>query len=146
MRLAEGDKVVLATVLRDEESLFLASQSGHVIHFPLSEVNVLSGAGKGVMGMKLGKGEKARRDFEAALRIEAFHRFEQTDQRHLQQVVVALSASPETTRDGFRESDVHLDQAVAKVAIVGAAVLREELGPLSSLVGGAGHLSAGASA
>src|SRR5207245_11616678 len=96
--------------------------------------------------LALDRGRREAREREAALRIEAFHRFEQTDQRHLQQVVVALSASPETTRDGFRESDVHLDQAVAKVAIVGAAVLREELGPLSSLVGGAGHLSAGASA
>jgi DNA gyrase subunit A len=53
VRLAEGDKVVMATVLKDEESLFLASQSGHVIHFDLKEVNVLTGIGKGVMGIKL---------------------------------------------------------------------------------------------
>ncbi len=57
VRLEEGDKVVLATVLRDEESLFLASQSGHVIHFPLTEINILSGAGKGVMGIKLADGD-----------------------------------------------------------------------------------------
>jgi DNA gyrase subunit A len=57
VRLAERDKVVMATVLKDEESLFLASESGHVIHFPLSEVNVLSGIGKGVMGIKLGKND-----------------------------------------------------------------------------------------
>ncbi len=57
VRLAEGDKVVTATVLKDEESLFLATQEGHVIHFPLSEVNVLSGVGKGVMGIKLAKGD-----------------------------------------------------------------------------------------
>jgi DNA gyrase subunit A len=55
VRLEEGDKVVMATVLRDEESVFLASQSGHVIHFPLSEINVLSGVGKGVIGIKLHK-------------------------------------------------------------------------------------------
>jgi DNA gyrase subunit A len=53
VRLEEGDKVVMATVLRDEESLFLASASGHVIHFALSEINVLSGVGKGVIGIKL---------------------------------------------------------------------------------------------
>jgi DNA gyrase subunit A len=46
---------VLATVPRDEESLFLASRAGHVVHFPLAEVNVLSGIGKGVIGIKLGK-------------------------------------------------------------------------------------------
>ncbi len=55
VRLSEGDKVVMVAVLRDEESLFLASQSGHVIHFPISEINILSGAGKGVIGIKLEK-------------------------------------------------------------------------------------------
>src|SRR5262249_27249493 len=55
VRLEEGDKVVMAAVLRDEESIFLASQSGHVIHFPLEEINILSGVGKGVIGIKLHK-------------------------------------------------------------------------------------------
>ena len=55
VRLSEGDKVVMVAVLRDEESLFLASQSGHIIHFPISEINILSGAGKGVIGIKLDK-------------------------------------------------------------------------------------------
>jgi DNA gyrase subunit A len=55
VRLSEGDRVVLATVPRDEESMFLASRAGHVVHFPLAEVNVLSGIGKGVIGIKLGK-------------------------------------------------------------------------------------------
>jgi len=53
MRLDEGDRVVLATVVTDQPSLFLASADGHVIHFPIKEINVLSGAGKGVMGIKL---------------------------------------------------------------------------------------------
>jgi DNA gyrase subunit A len=57
VRLADGDRVVLATVLRDETSLYLASASGHVIHFPVAEINVLSGAGKGVMGIKLEEGD-----------------------------------------------------------------------------------------
>jgi DNA gyrase subunit A len=56
-RLGEGDKVVLATVVQDEEGLFLASAHGHVIHFPLREVNVLAGAGKGVLGIKLQAGD-----------------------------------------------------------------------------------------
>jgi DNA gyrase subunit A len=56
-RLAGGDKVAMAAVLKDEESLFLASESGHVIHFPLTEVNVLSGVGKGVIGIKLAEGD-----------------------------------------------------------------------------------------
>jgi DNA gyrase subunit A len=57
VKLNDGDKVVLARVLADEESLMLASTSGHIIHFPLEEVNVLSGVGKGVMGIKLEDGD-----------------------------------------------------------------------------------------
>ncbi len=54
VKLNEGDKVVLATVLRgDEETIYLASREGHVIHFAVEEINVLSGVGKGVMGIKL---------------------------------------------------------------------------------------------
>src|SRR5439155_14869086 len=58
VRLADGDRVVLATVPRDEESMFLASREGHVIHFPITEVNVLAGVGKGVIGIKLGKNDE----------------------------------------------------------------------------------------
>jgi DNA gyrase subunit A len=52
-RLNAGDRVVLVAVVMDEESLFLASASGHVIHFPIEQINILSGAGKGVIGIKL---------------------------------------------------------------------------------------------
>ncbi|HEY7312642.1 MAG TPA: DNA topoisomerase IV subunit A [Gemmataceae bacterium] len=55
VRLAEGDKVVLATMTKPEHrSLFLASADGHVLHFALEEVNILAGVGKGVIGIKLG--------------------------------------------------------------------------------------------
>jgi DNA gyrase subunit A len=56
-RLNDGDRVMLATLLRDEESIFLASQGGHVIHFPVEQINILASAGKGVMGIKLEKGD-----------------------------------------------------------------------------------------
>jgi DNA gyrase subunit A len=52
-RLNEGDRVVLAAVIKDEESIFLASAQGHVIHFPIEQINILAGVGKGVMGIKL---------------------------------------------------------------------------------------------
>ena len=52
-RLNEGDRVVLANVLRDEKTIMLASKDGHVIHFPIEEINILAGVGKGVMGIKL---------------------------------------------------------------------------------------------
>jgi DNA gyrase subunit A len=57
VRLSGGEKVVLATVPGGEDSMFLASRDGHVVHFPLEEVNVLAGTGKGVIGIKLGKGD-----------------------------------------------------------------------------------------
>jgi DNA gyrase subunit A len=57
VRLNDADRVVLATVLKDEESLFLASASGHVLHFPVEQINILAGAGKGVIGIKLGEGD-----------------------------------------------------------------------------------------
>lgn len=53
MRLYDGDRVVLADVIGDETSVFLASAEGHVIHFEIDEVPVLSSAGKGVLGIKL---------------------------------------------------------------------------------------------
>jgi DNA gyrase subunit A len=56
-RLAEGDKVVQVNVLRDEPSVVLATATGRVIHFATDEVNILSGAGKGVMGIKLEDGD-----------------------------------------------------------------------------------------
>ena len=57
VRLADGDKVVMVTIPRDETGVMLASTNGRVIHFALDEVNVLSGVGKGVMGIKLDDGD-----------------------------------------------------------------------------------------
>src|SRR5262249_34295452 len=53
----EGDRVVMATVVRDEATIFLASVSGHVIYFPIDQINILSGVGKGVIGIKLEEGD-----------------------------------------------------------------------------------------
>ncbi|MCS6976738.1 MAG: DNA topoisomerase IV subunit A [Gemmatales bacterium] len=58
VRLGEGDKVVFVQLQRDERSIFLASESGHVIHFPLDQINILSGVGKGVVGIKLDDGDR----------------------------------------------------------------------------------------
>jgi DNA gyrase subunit A len=58
VRLNDGDRVVMATLLHgDEETIYLASASGHVIHFAVEEINVLAGVGKGVMGIKLADGD-----------------------------------------------------------------------------------------
>lgn len=58
IKLNEGDRVVLATVLTGQEkSIFLVSAGGHVLHFPVEEINILSGIGKGVIGIKLEDGD-----------------------------------------------------------------------------------------
>src|SRR5262249_49990490 len=57
VRLNEGDKVVFVRLVGDHRSIFLASATGHVIHFPVEEINILSGVGKGVMGIKLEDGD-----------------------------------------------------------------------------------------
>ena len=59
VKLNAGDKVVMtAILLGDEESIFLASADGHIIHFRLDEINILSGVGKGVIGIKLDDDDK----------------------------------------------------------------------------------------
>lgn len=57
IRLNEGDRVVMVCVPREEETMMLATASGRIIHFPINEVNVLQGVGKGVMGIKLDDGD-----------------------------------------------------------------------------------------
>lgn len=53
-RLNDGDKVVLAAIALPEfKSIILCSVEGRVIHFPISEIPVLTGVGKGVIGIKL---------------------------------------------------------------------------------------------
>ena len=57
VKLEAGDKVVMARLIRDETGVMLASKLGRLIHFPLAEVNVLAGVGKGVVGIKLEQGD-----------------------------------------------------------------------------------------
>jgi DNA gyrase subunit A len=53
IRLNEDDRVVMVDVITDQQTMFLVSQKGHVLHFPVAEINVISSAGKGVLGIKL---------------------------------------------------------------------------------------------
>lgn len=54
VKLNDGDRVVMAKVLTgEEESIILCSAGGHVLHFAIDDINILSGVGKGVIGIKL---------------------------------------------------------------------------------------------
>lgn len=74
VRLGDGDKVVMAMVPHgDEETIYLASANGHVIHFHIGDINVLSGVGKGVMGIKLVDGDTCLGGALMSGRFDKFH-------------------------------------------------------------------------
>ena len=52
-RPAEGDRVVWVELVRDATSLFVATKQARVIHFSIEDVPILSGAGRGVRGIKM---------------------------------------------------------------------------------------------
>lgn len=56
-RLGEGDEVVFVGETRDGDHVAAVSHSGHALICNAEEINVLGGAGKGVMLMKLEKGD-----------------------------------------------------------------------------------------
>ena len=58
VKLGDDDKVVLVRIVTNEPGLILAATSGHVVHFALDQVSVLSGVGKGVIGIKLDDSER----------------------------------------------------------------------------------------
>ena len=53
VKLDDGDKAVLVKLVGGETGVMLASAGGHLIHFSIDSVNVVSGAAKGVIGIKL---------------------------------------------------------------------------------------------
>lgn len=52
-RVAEGDRVIAVARVVEQTSVFLASKQAKLLHFAIEDVPVLSGAGKGVRGMRL---------------------------------------------------------------------------------------------
>lgn len=58
MRPPKGDEVVSAEVAAGDENVCMASRSGNVLIFPVSQIPIVKGAGKGVIGMRLGKGDR----------------------------------------------------------------------------------------
>lgn len=52
-RLVDNDRVVWVELVREATSVFVATQQARIIHFAMDEVPILSGAGKGVRGIKL---------------------------------------------------------------------------------------------
>lgn len=57
-RLATGDRVVSVQLVREQASVYLISRQAKLIHFAMEDVAILSGAGKGVRGLKLDAGDE----------------------------------------------------------------------------------------
>jgi DNA gyrase subunit A len=57
-KLIEGDRVVDIQLVDAATTMILATEQARILHFSISEVPVLNGAGKGVRGMKLETGDK----------------------------------------------------------------------------------------
>ena len=57
VKLEAGDKAVFVQLLGSEQGIMLATKRGRVIHFAVDEANVLTGVGKGVVGIKLDGGD-----------------------------------------------------------------------------------------
>jgi DNA gyrase subunit A len=56
-RVDEGDKVVMVQLIGEQTSAMLASRGGHIIQFPVDDVNILAGPGRGVKGIDLDDGD-----------------------------------------------------------------------------------------
>ncbi|MFO0825851.1 MAG: DNA topoisomerase (ATP-hydrolyzing) [Gemmataceae bacterium] len=56
VKLDASDRVVMAKLVGDETGVMLAARSGHLIHFPVDEVSILAGVGRGVVGIKMDEG------------------------------------------------------------------------------------------
>ncbi|MBL8112256.1 MAG: DNA topoisomerase 4 subunit A [Acidobacteria bacterium] len=54
----EGDEVVFVGLVNEKDVVAMATEEGRALLFPASEVPVLSGPGKGVIGMKLEEGDR----------------------------------------------------------------------------------------
>ncbi len=57
-RLRERDSVVFVELVKDAETVFLATRDARVTHFKIDDVPILGGPGKGVRGIKLASNDE----------------------------------------------------------------------------------------
>ncbi|MCA9012101.1 MAG: DNA topoisomerase IV subunit A [Planctomycetaceae bacterium] len=56
-RLGKADQVAYVALVRDAQTMFIASRKARILHFSIDDVPVLGSAGKGVRGIKLEAGD-----------------------------------------------------------------------------------------
>ena len=57
-RLRSGDRVVFVAPVVEAKTMFIATKNARVLHFLIKEVPILTAAGKGVIGIRLEKGDE----------------------------------------------------------------------------------------
>jgi DNA gyrase subunit A len=72
-RLREGDSVVFVELVRDCETVFLATRDARVIHFKIDDVPILGGPGKGVRGIKLAPNDDVLGAIQLGRQSDALH-------------------------------------------------------------------------
>ncbi len=72
-RLREGDSVVYVELVRDSETVFLATRDARVIHFKIDDVPILGGPGKGVRGIKLAPNDDVLGAIQLGRQSDALH-------------------------------------------------------------------------
>ncbi len=58
-RLRKGDSVVVAELVHDAKTMFVATRKARIIHFPIKEALILANPGIGVRGIRLEAGDEA---------------------------------------------------------------------------------------
>jgi DNA gyrase subunit A len=72
-RLREGDSVVFVELVKDAETMFLATREARVVHFKIDDVPILGGPGKGVRGIKLAPNDEVLGAVQLGRQSDALH-------------------------------------------------------------------------
>jgi DNA gyrase subunit A len=72
-RLRDGDSVIYVELVRDSETVFLATRDARVIHFKIDDVPILGGPGKGVRGIKLAPNDEVLGAIQLGRQSDALH-------------------------------------------------------------------------
>jgi DNA gyrase subunit A len=72
-RLRDGDCVIYVELVRDAETVFLATRDARLIHFKIDDVPILGGPGKGVRGIKLAPNDEVLGAVQLGRQSDALH-------------------------------------------------------------------------
>ncbi|MEX0715118.1 MAG: DNA topoisomerase (ATP-hydrolyzing), partial [Planctomycetaceae bacterium] len=80
-RLRKGDRAMFVELVRDGETMFLATKQARVLHCPIDEVPVLGAAGKGVRGIRLEAGDEVLGAMQLSRPSDTLHVVNENDKQ-----------------------------------------------------------------